>query len=585
MNIKHRECIGQLNENNSLPLMIQKLYLARGLQPADFSIELSALLPFDTLLNIEKVTQRLVKAIKEQQRILVIGDFDADGATASALAISALQSMGAKNVQFLVPNRFDFGYGLSVGIVEVAHSFSPDILLTVDNGITSLEGVERAKALGMDVIVTDHHLAGETLPDTPWIINPNQPHCQFPSKCIAGVGVIFYVLTALRRGLIQAGWFEDQGLDVPNMAQFLDLVALGTIADVVPLDRNNRIMVKYGLQRIQHGVARPGIMGLMQVCGKNFIEVCSSDLGFYVAPRLNAAGRLDDMSIGIQCLLSPNFPDALRHAQVLHDFNQERREIEDEMKAQALGDIQTSYGLLANVQQLPAAICLYQESFHQGVIGILAGRLKEKFKKPTIIFALGQNGELKGSARSIEGLNIRDVLANIDIRHPGLILKFGGHAMAAGLSIAHQDFEIFKSALNEEVASQGVESLDVIWTDGSLASDAFNLKTVEWIRQAGPWGQHFPEPIFDNVFKIIEQRIVGMKHLKLLLQPQNENMMLDAIAFNVDLEQWPNHRCQYLHAVYQMDNNAYQGRQKLQLRIQHMEAVHMPVHPWIEMEA
>jgi single-stranded-DNA-specific exonuclease len=576
VNIKHREVIGLPNTEAALPVLIQKLYYARGLKEADFLVELSGLLPFDTLLNIEIVTQRLMQALQQQQRILVVGDFDADGATASALAVSALEAMGAKHVQFLVPNRFEFGYGLTTGLVEHAKMLSPDIIITVDNGIANLEGVERAQALGMDVIITDHHLAGDLLPNTPWIINPNQPNCQFPSKALAGVGVIFYVMSALRRALIQSEWFVKQSMDVPNMAHFLDLVALGTIADVVPLDKNNRIMVKYGLLRIQSGAARPGIMSLLQVAGRNFMQATSSDLGFYVGPRINAAGRLDDMSIGIQCLIAETMQDALSKAKMLDDFNRERREIEDEMKVKALEDMQISYGVLANIDQLPAALCLHQESFHQGVIGILAGRLKEKFKKPTIVFALGQEGELKGSARSIEGLNIRDALANIDLKHPGLLLKFGGHAMAAGLSITKQNFEIFKKAFIDEVEAQGIESQDVIWTDGALLADDFHLQTVQWIQKAGPWGQHFPEPNFDNVFKVIEQRIVGQKHLKLILQPLNHTMMLDAIAFNVEEGVWPNHRCQFIHAVYQLDINHYQGRQKIQLRLQQFEETYIP---------
>ena len=582
MNIKHRQVVGEPKKNAAFPLLIQKLYYARGLKEADFSIELSGLLPFDTLLNIENVTQRLMLALRQQQRILVVGDFDADGATASALAVSALKAMGAKHVQFLVPNRFEFGYGLTPGLVKHAKTLSPDVIVTVDNGIANVEGVERAKAFNMDVIITDHHLAGDVLPNTPWIINPNQPNCQFPSKAMAGVGVIFYVMSALRRALIQSEWFVDQAMVVPNMAQFLDLVALGTVADVVPLDKNNRIMVKYGLQRIQSGAARPGIMSLLQVAGRNFMQATSSDLGFYVGPRINAAGRLDDMSIGIQCLIAETMPEALAKAKMLDDFNRERREIEDEMKAQALEDLQTSYGLLANVEQLPAALCLHQESFHQGVIGILAGRLKEKFKKPTIVFALGQDGEMKGSARSIDGLNIRDALANIDLRYPGLLLKFGGHAMAAGLSIAKHDFERFKQALIDEVEAHGVKTQDIIWTDGALMPDDFDLKTVQWIQKSGPWGQHFPEPSFDNVFKIIEQRIVGQKHLKLILQPLNHTMMLDGIAFNIEEGVWPNYRCQYIHAVYQLDINNYQGRQKIQLRLQQFEETYVPSPQLIE---
>ena len=566
MQIKRRNNPVEINDQS----LVESLYRARGLESEDYSIELSSLLPFDTLLNINDAANRLALALLWQQKILVIGDFDADGATASALAVSCLKAMGSNNVYFLVPNRFAYGYGLTIGIVEEAYLQKPDLIVTVDNGISNLEGVERARALGIDVIVTDHHLAGDVLPNANTIVNPNQPGDPFSSKAIAGVGVIFYVMCALRKTLEQQGWFEKRLM--PNMAHFLDLVALGTVADVVPLDKNNRIMVKHGIQRIKSGRARPGIAALLAVCGKSATNLKASDLGFSIAPRLNAAGRLEDMSLGINCLLEENALQALNMARRLDELNKERRQIEADMQKEALDNLYALYGQLSN-QLLLDGICLYQSDWHQGVIGIIASRIKDKFNRPTIIFAKASDTELKGSARSVEGLNIRDLFASIDLKNPGLIKKFGGHAMAAGLSISPDAFKAFKKAYEDELGLYEMTLDKTIWTDGELNKTQLNLQTVVLLDEAGPWGQGFPEPTFDNEFKIIEQRLVGQNHLKLTLELLNSSLQLEAIAFNIDLSIWPNHRVKYLHAVYQINKNEYQGRARLQLLILYMQPV------------
>jgi single-stranded-DNA-specific exonuclease len=544
--------------------LIQRLYEARGVQFGQHQNELSGLLPYDTLLNIDKASNLLASMVSAQKKILVIGDFDADGATASALAVSALRAMGALHVDFLVPNRFDFGYGLSVGIVEVAAQMSPDLIITVDNGISNVEGVARANELGISVLITDHHLAGDVLPDADAIVNPNQPGCAFPSKAIAGVGVIFYVMCALRKKLMDMGWFAKE---VPNMAHFLDLVALGTIADVVPLDHNNRIMVKQGILRLKNGLGRPGILALLEVCGRPLSRLKASDFGFAVGPRLNAAGRLEDMSLGINCLLSQSLIEALPMARELDSLNSERRQIESQMQLEALKIMDELYTDLTT----PAGICLYHPTWHQGVIGILASRIKDRYLKPTCIFAKASDVELKASLRSVTGLHIRDALASIDLKHPQLMKKFGGHAMAAGLSIAPENFETFKKVFEDEIASHHHEISKTIWSDGPLNPIDFSLQTAQLLEKAGPWGQQFPEPVFDNVFKVLEQRIVGQNHLKMSLQLIDSSLCLDAIAFNIDLEQWPNHRARLIHAVYHLDINEYQGRQRLQLIIDDMQ--------------
>lgn len=545
--------------------LIQRLYQSRGVSLDEYPIELSALISYESFLNIEKAAELLAHMLMQQKKILIIGDFDADGATATALAVSALRAMGALHVDFLVPNRFDFGYGLSVGIVEHAANLAPDLIVTVDNGISNIEGVQRAKELSMKVIVTDHHIAGDKLPDADAIVNPNQPHCKFPSKAIAGVGVIFYVMCALRKQLIDHDWFKER--DIPNMAQFLDLVALGTVADVVPLDRNNRIMVRQGLNRLKKGLGRPGILALLEVAGRQLSRLKASDFGFVIGPRLNAAGRLEDMSLGINCLLSSSIVEALPMARALDELNRERRQIESQMQLEALKIIEELYEDFSQ----KVSICLYHSDWHQGVIGILASRIKDRFSKPTCIFSKASDTELKASLRSVSGLNIRDVLATIALKHPLLMKKFGGHAMAAGLSIAPEDYETFQQVFEAEIALQGYENTQHIWSDGPLNQHDFHLQTAQLIENSGPWGQHFPEPLFDNIFKVLEQRIVGQNHLKMTLQLLDSSLCLDAIAFHIDLEEWPKHRAEYIHAVYQLDINEYQGRQRLQLIIQNMQ--------------
>lgn len=547
--------------------VLQRIYYARGIShAAELNKELQALLPFDTLMGIEKACERLTQALTQQQRILVIGDFDADGATSTALAVSALRALGARDVDFLVPNRFEFGYGLTPAIVAVAASMQPHLIITVDNGISSIEGVDAANAAGIDVLITDHHLPAETLPAACAIVNPNQLGDLFPSKSIAGVGVIFYVMVALRRHLQTIRWFTEQNLAVPNMGQFLDLVALGTVADVVGLDQNNRILVSQGLQRIRKGSARCGINALISVAGRSADRIRESDLGFAVAPRLNAAGRLDDMSLGIECLLSETMEQAQVLAQRLDELNIERRKIETEMKGQALAALEQ---LVLNVESgaLPSGLCLFDPGWHQGVIGVLAGRLKERYHRPVIVFAQVSDTELKGSARSVIGLNIRDVLATIDKSNPGLIGKFGGHAMAAGLSLHPNVLPAFKTAFYAEIAAMMDDTLDAdtTLTDGALSPQDVTQDLATLLQNAGPWGQLFPEPLFDNVFEILDQRLVGQHHLKLSLSLPPNGPPLDAIAFQIDTNIWPNHRVKWIHAVYKIDINTYQGRSRLQL--------------------
>lgn len=520
------------------------------------------------LLGMDAAVALLAGALERAESILVVGDFDADGATSSALMVSALRAMGADNVGYLVPNRFEYGYGLTPEIVEVARAREPQLIVTVDNGISSLAGVAAARAHGIRVLVTDHHLPGEALPAADAIVNPNQPGDTFPSKALAGVGVAFYVLMALRAHLDTGGWFEHRGLAKPNLADYLDLVALGTVADLVPLDRNNRILVQQGLQRIRAGRCRPGIQALLEVAGRDRVRVVASDFGFAVGPRLNAAGRLDDMSHGIECLLSQDRGQATRLAQRLDALNRERREIETDMKQQAIEVIEH---LHLDVSSLPPGFCLYDADWHQGVIGILAARIKERFHRPVIAFARGATGEVKGSARSIPGLHIRDTLDAIAARHPQLLQKFGGHAMAAGLTLAEPDLPAFERAFHAELRLRvDADTLQgVLETDGELGDADFELTFSELLRDAGPWGQGFPEPLFEGVFTVINQRIVGAAHLKLTVQPQGSDRVLDAIAF-YQAEQ-PPPVGQRLRLVYRLDSNAYRGMLSVQLMVEYIE--------------
>lgn len=555
---------------NHIHPILKQIYARRGIVSAqELELKVAQLSPVTSLKGIEKACQLLHTAFIDNINICIIGDFDADGATSTALMIEALTSFGHKNHQFIVPNRFEYGYGLTPEIVDIAAQQGAKMLVTVDNGISCIAGVERAKTLGLQVIVTDHHLPGKKLPIADAIVNPNQPGCNFISKSLAGVGVAFYLMLALRKYLREQCWFDKKNITEPNIAQLLDLVALGTVADVVPLDTNNRILVSQGLKRIRAGQTRPGIQALIEIAGKDQQRMVASDFGFALGPRINAAGRLDDMSYGINCLLASNLSTARVMAAELDDLNKARREIEQGMQQEAEHVLKQ---LDFDQNNLPNAIALYQPDWHQGVIGIVAGRLKEKYHRPSIVFAeanlKGEFVEIKGSARSIPGLHIRDLLEHIDSQHPGIIDKFGGHAMAAGLSISANKFEQFQNLFNHYAGEWlAIEDLQgKLLSDGSLSLSEMNLSFAELLRNSGPWGQHFAEPLFDDTFVIVQQRIVGEKHLKLVLQ--KERQVFDAIAFNVDTKDWPNHQAINVHVAYHLDVNEFRGKQTVQFLIE-----------------
>lgn len=558
---------------DQLDPLLQRIYQSRGIDSqASLDRRLNCLPEPQSMTGLDAATQRLVTAAKKQQSVLIVGDFDADGATSSALMVLGLRAMGFQSVDFLVPNRFDYGYGLTPEIVDLASEKSPDLIITVDNGISSVEGVARANKLAIEVIVTDHHLPGTQLPDAVAIVNPNQQGCDFPSKNLAGVGVAFYLLIALRTELRQQQWFDQQQIAEPNLSQWLDLVALGTVADVVPLDQVNRALVHQGLLRIRSGHSRPGIQALLRIAGKNPARLVATDLGFALGPRLNAAGRLDDISLGIQCLLCDDPQQALHTAQALDELNQDRKSIETGMQQQALAIVE-QLGL--DDKSMPAALSLFQPDWHQGVVGLLASRIKEKYHRPVVAFARGDNGDLKGSCRSIPGLHIRDTLDAVATQNPGLITKFGGHAMAAGLSLNEDKLREFEQAFEQQVAQLVTED-DLqarLITDGCLEAQQLSMHTAEMLRDAGPWGQLFPEPCFQGDFRIVQQRIVGERHLKLVLAPHNQpEIAIDAIWFNIDTARWPNPEAETVHCVYRLDINEFRGLESLQLMVQHLQA-------------
>jgi single-stranded-DNA-specific exonuclease len=560
---------------NHLHPVLQRVYAARGIQSIEeLDYGLQHLLHYQSLTGIEAAAQCLGLAVMQQQRLLVVGDFDSDGATSSALAVSALRSFGAQYVDFLVPNRFEYGYGLTPEIVELAiRTKKPDLIVTVDNGISSHDGVVAAKAAGLKVVITDHHLQAASLPVADALVNPQQSGDQFPSKHLAGVGVIFYVMLALRHYLRNQAWFEKINIAVPNMLQFMDLVALGTVADLVSLDRNNRLLVTQGLQWIKAGKARPGIYALLKLAKREVAYLVASDLSFSVAPRLNAAGRLADMSLGIACLLETDRNCAYELALQLSQLNEERRSIENAMKQEAFVILEK----LIEKKPLEKGICLYDSRWHQGVIGLLASRLTERLHRPTIIFADGhQTDELKGSARSIPGLHIRDLLETLATHHPHLINKFGGHAMAAGLSLKKNSFGEFAKLFQQECEQQLRPDIlqAICYTDGELTQQELALELAELLcYDAGPWGQDFPEPLFEGCFRLLSQRLVGDKHLKMILASQDVGKQIDAIAFNVNLSHWPNHRAECINVRYRLGVNYYQGRKTLQLIIESLELI------------
>ena len=558
---------------SQLPDFLRRVYANRGVtDPAHLEMSIQHILPPSSLMEIDAAATLLYDTITQDQPIIIVGDYDADGATSTAVAVRGLTSLGAKHVSYIVPNRFEFGYGLTPEIVDLAQKSTPNLIITVDNGISSIAGVQHARDLGINVLVTDHHLPGRELPAANVIVNPNQPGDDFASKSLAGVGVMFYVLIALRSYMREQNWFKLQNIPEPNFAELLDLVALGTVADVVPLDRNNRILVEQGLRRIRAGQCCPGILALLKVAGSEYTRAVSTDLAFYVGPRVNAAGRLEDMSIGIECLLANSETAANEIASRLHALNIERREIESQMKDEAIKSLDrlNTDNLVAKKNKL--GICVYQPDWHQGVIGILAARIKEKYYRPTIAFANSGDNELKGSARSIPGVHIRDVLDTVAARHPDIIAKFGGHAMAAGLSLPKDKYDEFVSAFNKVLGEWlTLEDLQAeILSDGELNDKHLSLATAKIIKASGPWGQGFPVPVFDGEFKVLDYRVVGEHHLKLTLQSPEGSSSINAIAFNYANFDW-NNRAAVVHAAYELDVNHFRGIESPQLLIRHLE--------------
>lgn len=549
--------------------LLMRLYRARGVcHLCELARGTKNLLPWHALSGIQTAVEILHQTLNEQRQIVIVGDFDADGATSTALMVQALRSMGARRIDYLVPNRFDDGYGLSPEVVDQAMGLGAELIVTVDNGISSHAGVLHAKQHGIPVLVTDHHLPGETLPAAAAIVNPNLPGCTFPSGALAGVGVAFYLMLALRAHLRDRGWF-DNGTPVPNLAELLDLVALGTVADVVPLDANNRILVWQGLSRIRAGKCRPGIRALLEVSNRNFRQLAASDLGFALGPRLNAAGRLENMSDGVDLLLSADLVQSRYLASKLDALNQARKEIEQSMQTEAMAFCRQ---LESDDAPLPMGIVMYHPEWHQGVVGILASRLKERLHRPVIAFAPAGDGVLKGSGRSVAGLHLRDVLEHLDSQHPGLIIRFGGHAMAAGLSVQEAQFDRFSRCFNELVSRcLDADTLQgVIWSDGELPAQDMTLAVAEMLHDAGPWGQAFPEPVFDGKFRLLQQRLVGGRHLKVMLEPLNGGPLLDGIAFNIDLALWPDSSVREVEIAYKLDVNEFRGNRQLQLIIEHL---------------
>ena len=559
----------------SLPPLLQRIFSARGLQCAsELEDAFTGLLQPDTLKGLDQALDRLVVSLEKSQHILIVGDFDADGATSTAVAVKLLRQMGAKQVSYLVPNRFTCGYGLTPKLVSIAKAQKPDLIVTVDNGIASIEGVKAANTAGIDVIVTDHHLPGDRIPDAVAIVNPNQHGCEFPSKSMAGVGVLYYVMIALRKRLQAMDWFGKQSLPVPNLAGVLDIVALGTVADVVPLDRNNRILVAQGLRRMRAGQACPGIKALLEVAGRKVGQLVAQDLGFAVGPRLNAAGRLEDMSIGIACLLAETDAEAKQLAATLDGLNKSRREIESDMSLQAFKAVEQ----LELNGKMPLGVCVHESNWHQGVVGLVASRVKERLSRPVIAFAKDGEQYLKGSARSVPGVHVRDALVRVAAASPKLIEQFGGHAMAAGLKIKQANYAAFSRAFAEAIATELREEdcQEIISSDGELSGKEMTLAFAEQLRFIVPWGQSFPEPVFDGRFELVSQRVVGEDHLKLELLLPGDDQPIDAIWFRADVENWAHATQQAVRVAFRMDINDFRNRKRLQLVVLAMKKEESP---------
>jgi single-stranded-DNA-specific exonuclease len=560
--VRIRRRVSQSPTDQSVHPVVARVLAGRGLERApDYS--LANLLP-PTMGGLDQASRILATAIEQDQSIMVVGDFDADGATGTALAVRALQALGASQVRWLVPDRFRHGYGLSPDLVAEIEPPCPDVLVTVDQGISSVKGVAMARERGMQVIVTDHHLPGDELPSAEAIVNPNLSSETFPSRALAGVGVMFYLVMALRAEMRKRGRFQSE--TQPSLAQWLDLVALGTVADLVPLDSNNRCLVFQGLERIRARQCSPGVQALLEIAGRNLAHISAADLGFAAAPRLNAAGRLDDMSVGIRCLLARSETEARTLASELDKLNAERQAIQADMQKMAEGQADE---LAARIEGRLDGLCVFDPGWHQGVVGLVAGRLMERLQRPVIAFAPAEAGseELKGSARSPEGVHMRDLLVDISQANPGLVERFGGHARAAGLSLERSHFEAFRRAFEHQLQSLEFVSETVI-TDGELTANEFEVSVAEALHRAGPWGQSWPEPLFDGQFHVLERRIVGQSHLKMRLRPSQGGPELDAIAFRAG-ELFHQELPDPLHLTYRLEVNRWRGNVNVQLNVQH----------------
>ena len=561
--IKQRPLLTRPENFQGVSTFVAQILARRGVtSEQELELKLKHLLAPD-MKGLPEAIQLMDQAIDQQKKIVIVGDYDADGATSTTLMILVLREMGAQ-VQYLVPDRFKYGYGLTPAIADLAFErYAPDLLITVDNGISSHAGVERAQALGMQVIITDHHLTTKATPNAEAVVNPNQLGCDFPSKALAGVGVAFYVLANL------SSQRKKQGKPAANLTQYLDLVALGTYADVASLDYNNRILVDAGLKRIQQNLCRPGISALLDLAGREPKQLKAQDLGFVLGPRINAAGRMETMDIGIECLLAADMQSAYALARQLNALNQERRQVEGQIKQDALAELEK---LQLDQSDLPHALIMFEEHWHQGVIGIVAGRLKEQFHRPAIVFAADEDGEhIKGSARSIEGIHIRDTIELVAEQYPHLVSHFGGHAAAAGLTIKKAHFAEFKQVFEQIIAQMDADLFHaVLWTDGELPQEAFHLHTVDLLQHLAPWGQKFPQPVFEGRFKVVDFRWLKDSHLKLRLSLDN-GQVVDAIAFGAKDKFEFNPMRDDVRLVYELERNAFNGNVSLQLHIVHLE--------------
>ncbi|MWN90799.1 single-stranded-DNA-specific exonuclease RecJ [Gilliamella sp. Pra-s65] len=567
----HRKLIEVYPEfPNDIPLLLQRIYASRGITHAqELDYTTRNLCNYDKLNGIEKAVEILYLAMKNNQQIMIVGDFDTDGATSTALTIKALKNMGCQFVDYIIPDRFNDGYGLSVSVVKKAILKKAQLIITVDNGISAIEAVDFAKQANLSVIITDHHLCPEQLPNADAIINPNLPNCDFPSKHLAGVGVAFYFMSALRAKLRKENWFTDNNLTEYNITNLLDLVALGTIADVVRLDHNNRILVYQGVNRIRAGYCSEGIKALLQIAKKDPTSITSTDLAFYIAPRLNAAGRMDNMTLGVELLLCDNYDLAISKATDLDNLNSDRKLIEQTMHKEALSFIEE---IEKQSTAIPNFLVFYHPQWHQGIIGILSARLKDKYYRPVISFASTQDGFLKGSGRSIKGLHLRDFIDKLNQQHPDLIVSFGGHAMAVGLTICEEDLERFKSSIEALSDKQLPPNLleQIIETDGEIDSQDFTYAIAKQVKESGPWGEGFSTPIFDGEFIIHRQQLLAEKHLKLVLEPKNGGPLIEGIFFNVNRQQWPDQSIKNVKIVYHLDVNEFRGNQSPNLIIKHL---------------